>query len=291
MKDLSIIILSYNTKEITKNCLNSLIKNLKRYPKLQTEVIVVENASTDGSVEMLRENKDIRLILNKQNVGYSKGNNQAIRVSRGKYILLLNSDTQVEDVNFSKLIQHLEKDSKIGALTVKVVLPDGTIDPASHRGFPTVWNSFSYFSGLEKLLGKIPGIGKYFGGYHLTHLNLDTIHEIDSPTGAFFLIKTDVLNKVKGFDDKNFFMYGEDLDLSYRIRKAGYKILYYPHFTTIHLKHTSGLKKKDEKTREQTKEYFYDAMRKFYEKHYQHLYPKFITKIVYFFIDLKRKTS
>lgn len=291
MKDLSIIILSYNTNEITKNCLDSLSKNLKRYPSVNWEIIVVDNASVDGSVAMFQKNKDILLILNKKNVGYPKGNNQAINIAEGKYILLLNSDTLVENIDFEELLGYLEKDPAIGVLTVKVVLPSGRIDPASHRGFPTVWNSFCYFSGLEKLFGKIPVIGKYFGGYHLTNMNLDKVHEIDSPTGAFYLVRKDVLNKVGGFDDKNFFMYGEDLDLSYRIKKNGYKILYYPDSTIIHLKHTSGLKKADEETRNRTKGYFYEAMKKFYEKHYENLYPKFITKTVYFFIDLKRRTQ
>ena len=106
----------------------------------------------------------------------------------------------------------MEQDSSIGVMTVKVVLPDGSLDPASHRGFPTIWRSFSYYSGLEKVFGKLPFLNRAFGGYHLTYENLKKRHEIDSPTGAFYLTRKETFDKVNGFDE-SFFMYGEDLDL------------------------------------------------------------------------------
>ncbi len=298
MPQLSVIILSYNTKDITKQCLDALIKSLN-VSKLESEIIVLDNASEDSSVEMLKKYESTKtypkpklvFIYNKKNVGYPKGNNQGIKIAKGKYILLLNSDALIQNIDWQTLLKYLDNNPQVGVLTVKVNLPIGRIDPASHRGFPTIWNSFCYFSGLEKILGRIPLIGKYFGGYHLTHLDLQKIHEIDSPAGAFYFSPRVVLNKVKGFDDKNFFLYGEDLDLSYRIKELGYEVIYYPFYTTLHLKHASGLKKKNTKIRSKSREYFYESMKIFYRKHYERTHPWFINKLVYFAIDLKKKFS
>lgn len=296
MLQLSVIVLSYNTTSVTKQCLESLVKSLSQSKDLGFEIIVVDNASVDSSQKMLvefqsRQTADFKLILNKKNLGYPKGNNQAIKKARGAYVLFLNSDTLLTNVDFESLIKYLDKNKDIGVLTVKVKLPTEKIDPASHRGFPTIWNSFCYFLGIEKLFEKTPLLGKYFGGYHLTHLDLNTTHEIDSPTGAFYLTRKHILDKVKGFDDKNFFFYGEDLDLSYRIKNLGYKIIYYPLYEILHLKHTSGLKKQDSAIRKKSKRYFFDAMRIFYRKHYENTHPWFVNKVVYFFIDLKERIS
>ncbi len=298
MTQLSVVILSYNTKDITKKCLDALTESLDK-SEIEAEIIVVDNASVDSSVDMLKQYESLKsysgikliFIYNKKNVGYPKGNNQGIKIAKGKYILLLNSDAIIGGVDWKSLLRYMDAHQQVGALTIKVVLPAGGIDPASHRGFPTVWNSFCYFSGLEKLFGKLPLLGQYFGGYHLTQYNLQTEHEIDSPAGAFFLSPTKLLRKVNGFDDKNFFLYGEDLDLSYRIKKLGYKIVYYPLHTVTHLKRASGLKKKDIKIRSKSKDYFYESMKIFYKKHYEKTHPWLINKLVYFAIDQKKKWS
>lgn len=290
MTKLSIIIVSYNTKDITKKCLLSLKKNFVRYP-IDYEVIVVDNASIDGSVEMLKKIKsswkNLKLIFSEKNLGFGKGNNLGLKYAKGKYILYLNSDAFVTDIDFNDLINLMEKDKQIGALTVKVVLPNGNIDPACHRGFPTLWNSFTYFSGLEKIFYKVPFLNRLFGGYHLVHLNLDQIHEIDCPTGAFLLSRKDILDKIGGFDE-DYFAYGEDIEMAWQIKKLGYKIIYYPLWTVLHIKSMSGLKKKDKKIRKKTSFYFYESMKIFFKKHYSSKYPFFINKIVYFLIDLKR---
>lgn len=290
MIDLSIIIISYNTKEIIKKCFDSLFKTLKRERKIKAEIIVVDNHSTDGSVAMLKNYQKIRLIVNAKNTGFGRANNQGLKISRGKYILYLNSDVIIKKVNFSRLLEYLEKNPSVGGLTVKVLLPTGGIDPASHRGFPTPWNAFCYYSKLERYLGRLPWIGKYFGGYHLTHLDLNTIHEIDCPTAAFFLTPAKIVKKINGFDE-SFFMYGEDVDLAFRIKKLGYKIIYYPFYEVIHLKSVSGLKKKTAQFKNKTQKHFYQAMRIFYNKHYQKRYPWFLKKIVFFFINFKEKKS
>lgn len=286
MLKLSIIILSYNTAAITKRCLTSLYKALSNDKVIEYEVIVVDNGSTDDTVKLLTSLRvnELRVIQNKTNLGFAKANNQAVKIAQGKYILFLNSDVIVDKISLKQLLNYLDDRPEVGALTVKVNLSGGMIDSASHRGFPTIWNSLCYFLGLEKIFRNLPLVGQLFGGYHLTSLALNSIHEIDSPSGAFYLTRKRIMDEVGGFDE-DYFMYGEDIDLSFKIKKLGYKILYYPLFQVIHLKYASGLKKNDGKV----KKYFYDAMKIFYKKHYHKCHPKIINNLVYLFIDLKSR--
>lgn len=292
MKDLSVIIVSYNTAETTKQTIESLLESLQR-PTINStyEIIVIDNASSDNSVEVLKEmakkNKSIHLIESKENLGFAKGNNRALEKATGKYVLYLNSDVIIGDVNFDGIIDNLNTNKSLGAYTVRVNLPNGNIDPASHRGFPTVWRSFCYYAGLEKTLGKLPLIGFLFGGYHLVGSNMKTSHGIDSPSGAFFLTRKEILDKLGGFDE-DFFMYGEDIDLAYRIKELGYEIVYDPEYAVTHLKYSSGLKNSDKVVQKKIKNAFYDAMKIFYRKHYINKYPSFITKLVFFFVDFKK---
>ena len=291
MISLSIIIVSFNTKEITKKCLLSLKKNFIKYP-LEHEIIVVDNNSIDGTVEYLLDLEkhwnNLRIFLSKRNLGFGKGNNLGLEKSRGKYVLYLNSDAIVTDIDFWDLMNLMERQKNIGALTVKVVLSTGEIDPASHRGFPTLWRSFTYFSGLEKTFFNIPVLNKLFGGYHLVNLNLDNIHEIDVPTGAFLFTKREILDKFGGFD-KDYFAYGEDIEMAFQIKKLGYKIIYYPLWKVLHLKSVSGLRKKDNNIRKKTNNYFYDSMKIFYKKHYAKDHNWLTNKLVFLAIDIKKK--
>ncbi len=283
---------------MTGKCLKILQKCLSKEEDLSSEVVVVDNASKDNTLitlknieQLFNEQKiGLTVVHNSQNLGYSKANNKGASISKGKYLLFLNSDVLIEDISFKNLLAQLQNDSKLAGLTVKVVLPDGNLDPASHRGFPTIWRSFSYFSGLEKIFGKIPGLNRLFGGYHLTSRSLKNIHEIDSPTGAFYLIKRDVFEEVGGFDE-DFFMYGEDIDLSYRIKSLGYKIIYTPSYKVTHLKYQSGLQSEDRQTKSKTKQHFYDAMKIFYRKHYERKTPKIITNIIFSVINKKAGTA
>jgi glycosyltransferase involved in cell wall biosynthesis len=175
--DLSIILLSYNTRDITLKTLASLGRAIGADKPLKIEVIVVDNASTDGSGEAIRQlqaepiaSYQLQAIYNKENVGFSKGNNIGLKQATGKYVLFLNSDMIVDDLRLSELITYLDAHPKVGVLTPRVELSSGQIDPASHRGFPTVWRSFCYYSGIEKLASscKLPGsLMNYLGGYHL----------------------------------------------------------------------------------------------------------------------------
>ncbi len=290
MKQLSVIIVSFNTKDITKQCLFYLKNNFKKYP-LSYEVIVVDNGSRDGSVLMLKkmrnEWRELKLIISKTNLGFCKGNNLALKKANGKYILYLNSDVMIKDLDFNDLVNVMERYPRVGALTVKIILPTGSIDPASHRGFPTLWRSFCYFSRLEKIFFKIPILNRIFGGYHLVHLNINQIHEIDSGTGAFLFVRKEIIDEIGGFDE-DYFAYGEDLEMAWQIKQLGYTILYYPLWEVLHLKSMSGLKKGDKVIRKKTSFYFYDSMKIFFKKHYADKYPWFINKLVYLVIDFKK---
>lgn len=285
--DLSVIIVTYNTSELTQKCLKNLLSVLNIHKDLTFEVIVVDNASTDDTLDMLKKHP-VKTIISAENLGFGAGNNIGLQAAQGKYILYLNTDVMVEDVNFRELIDFMETRSDIGVLTVKVNLPSGEIDPASHRGFPTLWRSFTYFTKLEFILGRFLPFRRLLGGYHLLHKNFNETHEIDSPTGAFYLTRREIVEKLRGFDE-DYFMYGEDLDLSYRIKKLGFKVMYYPTYSVVHLKHQSGLKTKKSKTRSHIRQHFYESMKIFYRKHYARKKPELVNSIVYSIIDFKKK--
>ncbi|MBI4004668.1 glycosyltransferase family 2 protein [Candidatus Roizmanbacteria bacterium] len=296
MIDLSIIILSYNTSEITRKCIESLLQNLTD-ASLQTELIVIDNHSSDNSPYVIEEfrktkwkNVVYRSMLLQNNLGYTRANNKGIEGSHGRYTLFLNSDVLINTVDFNELVTFMDTSPKIGGLTVRVNLEDGGIDPASHRGLPTPWRSFCYFSGLERLFGHFPYGNRLFGGYHLLYHNLRVAHEIDAPSGAFFMVRKNILDILKGFDER-FFMYGEDIDLAYRMRQLGYTIYYYPKFTVTHLKYQSGLGNKNQKLRKKIRIHFYESMKIFYQKHYEARYPWLINQLVYLFITLKQRIS
>lgn len=301
--DLSIILLSYNTRDITLKTLESLGRAISADKPLKIEVIVVDNASTDGSsIEIPNSkfqapNSIFKFIQNKENVGFSKGNNIGLKQATGKYVLFLNSDMIVDDLRLSELITYLDAHPKVGVLTPRVELSSGQIDPASHRGFPTVWRSFCYYSGIERLLGRLEvtkklelgtwNLGNYFGGYHLSGEDLKTEHEIDACTGAFLLIRGDLVRKVGGFDEQ-FFMYGEDLDLCYLVKAMGYQVVWYPGQKVTHLKYSSGLGSSTPETRKQIRWHFYDAMEKFYLKHYSSTHNALINRMIISLIHIKK---
>lgn len=282
---LSVIVLNFNTRELLKNCLEATLLS-KGFSRGELEVIVVDNASSDDSVEKAREKfPKVKLIVNKENVGFAAGNNVGIREARGKYILLLNSDTKVESNTLCSMIRIIEQDRKIGAATCKLILGNGRLDPACHRGFPTPWNAFTYFIfPLEKIFPK----NKLFGGYHQGWKSYSTLHEVDAISGAFFMIPKKVIEKI-GLLDESFFMYGEDLDWCYRIKEAGYKIMFNPAVTTIHYKKQSGRQQdRDRSLRKKTHYSFMDTMAQFYMKHYANKYPKPVTWLVKAGIKIKK---
>ena len=296
--DLSIILLSYNTRDITLKTLESLGRAIAADKPLKIEVIVVDNASTDGSQEALQKLLDSNVLRstfyvlhNADNLGFSKGNNIGLKQASGKYVLFLNSDMIVDELRLSELIAYMDAHPKVGILTPRVELSSGQIDPASHRGFPTVWRSFCYYSGIEKLATLLAArssqLSSFFGGYHLKGEDVTKEHEIDACTGAFLLIRGDLVRKVGGFDEQ-FFMYGEDLDLCYQVKALGYQVVWYPHQKVTHLKYSSGLGSSTPETRKQIRWHFYDAMEKFYLKHYSPTHNALINRMIISLIHIKK---
>lgn len=254
--DLSIIIVNYNVKEFLLNLLDSLYKALNEY---ESEIIVVDNASDDGSVELVRSRfPKVKLIENKSNLGFGAANNQALEVAKGKYLVLINPDTIVKEDTFTKLIDFLQDNPEAGMVGCKVLNPDGTLQLPCRRSFPGPWTSFTKITGLSKLFPK----SKLFAKYNLTYLDEDETYEVDAISGSFMMMRREVYEKTKGFDPQ-FFMYGEDLDLCYRTQKEGYKV-YYVHTTEIiHYKGESTKRSSIDETK-----VFYDAMHLFVRKHF-----------------------
>ena len=272
---LSVIIVNYNVIHFLEQCLLSVQKAISG---LEVEVFVVDNNSVDGSVNMVKEKFPwVNLIANNDNPGFSKANNQAIRVSKGEYVLLLNPDTVVEEDTFSKCIDFMDQHPDAGGLGVKMVDGKGEFLPESKRGLPTPEVAFYKLSGLSRLFPK----SKRFGQYHLTYLSREETHKIDVLSGAFMMMRKETLDKA-GLLDETFFMYGEDIDLSYRIKLAGYNNYYFPETRIIHYK--------GESTKKSSVNYvytFYNAMVIFAEKHFSTKRAKLFSFIINFAIWLR----
>lgn len=253
---LSVVIVNYNVKHFLEQCLNSVAAAVKH---CETEVFVVDNNSVDGSCNMLREKFPwVKLIENKKNYGFSYANNQAIRESAGEYVLLLNPDTVIEEDTLKSVCDFMDSHPDAGGLGVKMIDGKGRFLPESKRGLPTPKVAFYKIFGLSKFFPK----SKKFGKYHLTYLDKDEIHKVDVLSGAFMLLRAETLKKV-GLLDETFFMYGEDIDLSYRITLGGYNNYYFPKTTIIHYK--------GESTKKGSVNYvvvFYNAMKIFARKHF-----------------------
>lgn len=254
--ELSVIIVNYNVKHFLEQCLHSVQKAAEN---ISCEIFVVDNNSVDGSAQLIHEKfPHIHFIENKKNVGFSRANNQAIRMAKGKYILLLNPDTVVEENTFQKIIRFMNEHPKAGGLGVKMIDGKGNFLPESKRGLPTPWVAFYKIFGISRLFPK----SKKFGKYHLSYLDKNKIHEVEILAGAFMLLRKSVLDKT-GLLDETFFMYGEDIDLSYRVLQSGYKNYYFPETTIIHYK--------GESTKKGSLNYvkvFYNAMIIFAQKHF-----------------------
>lgn len=235
MSGISIIIVNYNVKYFLRQCLQSIYRSDFDG---DIKVYVVDNASVDGSQEMvLKEFPEVHLISNKDNVGFSRANNQAIAQATTSYTLILNPDTIIQEDTLRKCVTFMESHPAAGALGVKMVDGSGTYLPESKRGFPTPLSAFYKMTGLSKLFPKSPSINHYYMGNHPE----DEVNEVDVLTGAFTFARTEILQQVGGFDE-DYFMYGEDIELSYQIKAQGHKIYYYPKTQIIHFKGESTRK-------------------------------------------------
>lgn len=255
---LSVIIVSYNVKHYLEQCLLSLKRAVG---DIETEVFVVDNHSRDGSVEYLSERfPEVNFIASNHNLGFSRANNMAIRQCVGEYVLLLNPDTIVAEGTISQVLEFMDGHPKAGGVGVKMLKTDGVAAMESRRGLPTPMTSFYKMSGL---CNRYPE-SRRFGRYYMSYLSWDKPVQIEVISGAFFMLRHEALRKA-GLLDEDFFMYGEDIDLSYRLLKAGYENWYVP---------ADILHYKGESTQRSSFHYvhvFYEAMLIFFRKHYGHL--------------------
>ena len=324
MVDLSIIIVSYNTKDFIGNCLASILSSIKG--KFDYEIIVVDNASTDGSVQAIQNSipiksgqndplrrsfpprlpsrrnevdgeagsqassSKLKIIENKENVGFSKANNIGIKQAKGRYLLFLNPDTVVYPNTLETMVDFMDAPADAGASTCRVVMPNGELDDASHRGFPTPWNAFAHFLGLSRIFPK----SRLFGGYSLGWMDLSKIHEIDACAGAFMIVRRKAGEEVQWWDE-DYFFYGEDIDFCYKLKQKKWKIYYVPKVSILHYKGVSGgikniskeITTADRETKERATRARFEAMKIFYNKHYIKKYPSIITWLVFCGINIK----
>lgn len=277
--DLSVIILNYNTKDLLNDCLNSLNKVKS---EVNFEVIVCDNGSTDGSIEMLKKSfKNVVLVENNANLGFAKGNNTARKIVKGEYILFLNSDTVVYKNTIFETLNYLKKHPDVGGVTCKLVLPNNDLDRDARRSFPTPFVALTHFSFLDRLFPHSELLSKYWYGY----INPDITHEIDVIQGAYFMSPKKILDKVDWFDEE-YFLDAEDIDLSYKIKMLGYKLVYFPKVKILHIKGaTKGKKSINKRKPSLKKRIIYktngvNSMKIFYKKHLWKKYPFYINYLV-----------
>jgi hypothetical protein len=252
---LSVIIVNYNVREFLHHSIVSLQKAMRG---IRGEVLVVDNASDDGSVQMLQKNFPwVRVIINRNNEGFARANNQALRAARGEFLLLINPDTVVQEDTLRVMLRFFQENPGVGMAGCKILNPDGTFQLACRRSFPTPWVAFTRLAGLSGLFPR----SRLFGRYNLTYLSPDETYEIDAVSGSFMMLRRQVYQEVGGLDEA-FFMYGEDLDWCYRIQREGWRI-YYVHSTQIiHYKGESTRRSSVDEIR-----MFYEAMHLFVRKH------------------------
>ena len=253
---LSVVIVNFNVKYFLEQALLSVRRASINLP---VEIFVVDNNSIDDSVAMVRKKfPEVHLIANNQNLGFSTANNQAIRRAKGEYVLLLNPDTVVEEDTFEKCLAFMDAHPEAGSLGVRMIDGAGIFLPESKRGFPSPFVAFSKAFGLSRLFPR----SRLFNHYHLGYLDSGQTHEVEVLSGAFMLLRKAVLDQV-GLLDETFFMYGEDIDLSYRIVQAGFKNYYFAETTILHYKGESTKKGSLNYVRT-----FYQAMMIFARKHF-----------------------
>ncbi len=271
--DLSIIIPSYNTKDLITSCVKSIIKHTSG---LKYEIIVVDNASTDKSVEVLKKQKKVNLIENNKNLGFAGANNIGYKESKGEYILFLNSDTLLRNNLLKEMIDWMKKNPDVGAASCTLKNSDGSLQ-ATGGYFPTLTRVIAWMFFLDD----IPGVNMFIKSFHpmgnkspIKNISFyKKEREIDWLTGAFMLTRKNILDKLKGPWDESYFMYTEDVDICYRIKRSGHKIMYLPRWDITHLGGASG-------TKESTILSEFRGVKRFYNK----FYPKWQYPILRFLL-------
>ncbi|MBQ9519309.1 MAG: glycosyltransferase family 2 protein [Firmicutes bacterium] len=272
--DLSIVIVNYNTKELTEQTIKAVFDTTH---KISYEIIVADNSS-DKAKSYTSDDRRVNVMENVENKGFGYACNIGAKSARGRYVLFLNSDTVMQEDTLDKCIEYMDQNPDIGCLGIRTLLKDGTLDHGCKRGFPTPANSFFYVTHLDRLFPK----SKLMGGYRMSYIDEHQTAEVDSVSGAFMLMPSELFKKSGGFDE-SIFMYGEDIDLCYRVKQAGYKVVYYAEGLMIHLKGQSGLRTKNPVVIR----HFRDGIRVFYDKYYKDKYNFFVTFLMHTAIDLR----
>lgn len=267
--ELSIIVASYNTVDFLRACLASVESATQG---LTCELIVVDNNSSDGSVSMVeREFPTVRVLRNLANEGFSKANNKALQEARGAAVLLLNPDTLVPAGTLQRLLKVLQESPQVGVLGCRIVRPDGSLDAACKRSFPTPLSALSRFLALDRLFPR----SRRFGAYRRTYEDPCGSYEVESIVGAFMLVRRTALADTGGLDE-DFFMYGEDLDWCWRLRQRGYAIWYIGSVTVVHHKGAATSREP-----QRMNWHFHRSMFLFHRKHLVNSYPFFVNWLVY----------
>lgn len=277
----TVVIVNYNTKEFLSRCINNLYvkggyKNL--------DIVVIDNSSTDGSYEMVK--KDFPKVKSYQfpNDGLAAGFNRAFKkASKTDYYLLLGSDAFPKKGCISCMVNAFESDSKIGIATPKLILKNGKLDMDAHRGFPTPWTAITHFSKLNKIFPNSKIFNQYFRSYE----DFTKPHEIDMCISHFMMFKSNLLNKVNGFDE-DYWLYGEDVDFCYRVKQHGFKVMYLANCESLHYKgvtvgvrkESKGVSQASPETKRRARKASVASMKIFYKKNYKNKYPKFVTWLV-----------
>ncbi len=264
--ELSIVIVTYRCLPFTELCLQSLLWQSDS----RMEIIVVDNNSSDGSTNFIKKNyPSVIIIDNQKNLGFGSACNQGISIAKGRYLLMLNPDTLVPENLTQQILDFMHSHPDCGAMGVKMLDGMGTFLPESKRGIPTLFRSFCRFAGLSRLFPR----SAFFSGYYLGHLPCDKPNEVEILSGAFMVLDSEVI-KQTGIFNESFFMYGEDIDLSYRILLAGYKIMYNPAIIILHFKGESTIKNN------QYAKSFFGSMNIFYNLHFRKNKNRFCSLLV-----------
>ncbi len=283
--DLTLICVNYNASFWLRKMLDSLQAQVINQSKFRVKVLVVDNGSSDDSLTMLaRDYPETEVIALPENLGFAAANNVALKLTKSKFVMLVNSDVEfTSSSNIYQLLKFLNKQKQVAAITPKLIFSNNQLDPACHRGEPSLWASFTYFTKLERLFPN----STVFGQYHQGWKDLNTIHTIDACSGAAMIIKQSAIKQV-GLLDERFFMYAEDLDWCKRMRDKGWLIVYHPGATVIHHKYKSGIKTTSQKIAKQTRRHFYDTMLQYFDKHHATRYPNWVRWLIKVFIVSKK---
>lgn len=272
--DLSIVIVNHNTKELTEQTIRAVFDTTHN---ISYEVIVADNSS-DKQKAYTSGDSRVTVIENVENRGFGYACNVGAKIAGGRYTLFLNSDTIMQEGTLDKCIAYMDENTDIGCLGIRTLLKDGTLDHGCKRGFPTPLNSLCYVLRLDRLFPK----SRLVGGYRMSYIDEHQTTDVDSVSGAFMLMPTALFRESGGFDE-SIFMYGEDIDLCYRVKLMGRRVVYYAEGLMIHLKGQSGLRTKNPAVIK----YFRDGIRVFYDKYYKDKYNFFVTFLMHTAIDIR----